>query len=138
MRERPALLTAIRWFLIGADGVVLFAALVDRHPSPHSVLRMEGPGWKWNLALAVAGMIVRLIAGLGALRGWNWSRFVYGAWMLALTALWLAASAYPQRALPLVGEFVALLILACLFTPPANRWYRREAPRAGELTDVFW
>ena len=138
MPPRPAFLTAIGWFLVGGDGVVVFAALLNaRHPSAHSAFRFHGPGWQWAAALGLAGLVVRLLAGLGALRGWSWSRFLYGAWVLALGAGWLATGVNRARELPFVGELVGLLVLACLFTAPANRWFRRAGPEPGEAAEVF-
>jgi hypothetical protein len=129
MPDRPAFLTAIGYFLLGSIVLVATATALAASGIGHSSLALRAPGWRLGLALTVGGMLVNGVAGLGALRGWNGSRFLYAAWTLGSKIPGLLLGGYRGRPAAAAGLVLGLLILAALFLPRANAWYRGRGSR---------
>lgn len=139
MRARPRFLTVIGWLQLGGAGLfVLGGLMLARRPGGGGPFHFEGAGWQWSLAVRVAGLAVSVAVGTGVLRGWNWSRFLYGGWHLIGTAglIWLDMQGELARFAAVVGKAPALVMLALLFTPAANRWFR-PGPAEKDVGEIF-
>ena len=127
MRKRPLVVTVIAWGVIVLGCLSLAGAmhgLLSWWEVPRSPEQMR------NLAQGFLSAGITVACGGFLLRGANGARWFYLAWMVFQWVLFLRASPSFSWLIAL-NAAITVGILACLFNPQANAYFRpRPLPEA--------
>ncbi|HEY0313294.1 MAG TPA: hypothetical protein VGC56_12460 [Allosphingosinicella sp.] len=132
--ERPGSVTLAAVLLIGGEiltGGVLGLIVALGGAAPEIGVQVLTPAQQ---AIGTLGVLVRLIAGIGVLRRWGWTRWPFAACAIPVVGYGLAVN--PLDPQTIFATAVTWLTVALLVTPVANAWFR-GSPEPAELTDVF-
>lgn len=83
MPQRPPIITGIGWFLT-LLGVVSITSTAMTYNDPTVLQYMSRNPMPIPLQYAISfvGLLIMTVSGLGMLRGYNWSRYLYIVWNL--------------------------------------------------------
>lgn len=127
MTARPTYVTAIGWLLVVFGGLsIASVALVAAAPS----LLPGPPAGASAIFLNLLSSLAELVCGYFVLKGANWARWAYLV-LCILTGAYLLLDRRTDASLVVLWGVVAVLTLAGLFTPAANRFFgSKETERA--------
>lgn len=134
MPVRPISVTVVAWLLIvfgifGAFGVLFMALLWDTPLMQQNLARIHAP-LPLQVAIGLAGAVIRPACGIALLFRQNWARYLYIGW--SVVALSYAAVTSPFTSWLLVPSLVlTLVIVYFLFTPAARQYFTGETAPAG-------
>jgi hypothetical protein len=120
MRKRPLAVTVIAWVVtvlgcLSLLGSTLWLLSWWQVPRP--------PEQIWQLALCFLGAGITMACGRFLLRGANWARWLYLAWMAVQWVPFLTQS-HPASWIIALNLAIDLVIVACLFNPKANAYFQ--------------
>lgn len=114
MNKRPLAISVTAWLFI-AIGALGFAFHLPLHRAFH-------PDDLWPLILE----LILLAVGIFLLRGANWARWLFLAWM----TFHVAVSFYNSYAQVAVHSLMLVLFGWILFRPSATAWFCAKHPRS--------
>lgn len=122
MQNRPLSVTIVGWVLIlyGLLNAVGLAMAMNR-PGADAIWSLSTMSVGLQQFIGFAGIAVSLIAGIGALKRQNWTRWLFIVWNIATLGLVLASE--PRFLLVLPSLVIFVLIVFFLFRRPANAWF---------------
>jgi hypothetical protein len=129
--KRPVSVTVIAWFLISMCVLNLLPMAIGYWtPLAHQFFARSGLSDTVHLASGVTGMLATIVFAAYMLRGANWARWLYLAWV----SFGVVSSAFLTSSLLLVlpGAIKTLVIGYFLTRRDANLFFSARSPTTGE------
>jgi hypothetical protein len=129
--KRPVSVTVIAWFLIAICVLNLLSMAIGYWtPLAHQFFARSDLSDTAHLASGVGGMLATIVFAAYMLRGANWARWLYLAWV----SFGVVGSAFLASSLLFVlpGAIKTLVIGYFLTRRDANLFFRARSPTTGE------
>lgn len=120
--KRPTSISVIAWFLIVTSVLSLpFTYRSFHDPVALELLSKSLMSIQLQLAFAMVGGLLTIAAGVGMLKGADWSRKLYIGW--SILGLIVAFVTSPIKLALIPGTLVLALFIWLLYRPLANAWF---------------
>jgi hypothetical protein len=128
MDKRPLSLTIIAWLLIVTSVFGIISGLMMGSNEVASAMVAESPlPVGAHQAIGILSSVIALVCGVGVLKGWNWSRYVYV--VAGVLGLVFNLVTVPMVSMIILGLLFLGVFVFFMFRPAANAWFT-QTPRA--------
>ncbi len=124
MKERPASVTVIAWFLIATAGISMITstfAININNPVIRELMKQSPIPVSIQYAMMYAGLLISIVSGIAMLKGQNWARLLYVTWSIIGFMTGMATS--PAKIAMIPGFVIFAVIAFLLFRPNANKYF---------------
>ena len=119
--KRPVSLTIVAWYFI-VSSVLGAAGTFYMRENLAAVMAANHLPVPVQFGIAIVGLTLVFISGIGILKGFNWARILYVVTTLAVIVIGFATAAQPAIYASQVVLF--LIISFFLFRKPANAYFK--------------
>ena len=130
---RPGYLTVLCWILIVLGLLGLLGPIMmwtqQNSPEMKQALALSPVSLEVQIAMSLVGAIVSIVAGVGMLNGWNWSRWLYVVYTIAAIAFGVATIGLSPLIIPSI--VIGVIVAGITFLPGANAYLTGKARTVG-------
>ena len=124
MGKRPKSVTVIVWFVIVTGVISVFTTLSSlNNPIVKELMSKSPLPASLQYALTCIGLAIRVISGIGMLKGQGWARLLYVVWGVFGFLIGLLTS--PMKVAMIPGFVIFVITVFFLYRPASTQYFTK-------------